>query len=90
MKDWRTVQSSQATTPAEFDADSSTVIVYQRRNIHTVEVEDEEGNKTTVWEFDERELTRNEYIGVLSSRLGSTESAIAAVEDALCDIDAAN
>lgn len=86
MMDWKTVQGSQPTKPEEFDTTSSEVVVYQRRNVHTVEVEDMEGAKTTLWEYDERELTKDEFMKL---SLQNALSAIANIEDALCDMDMA-
>ena len=86
MMDWKTVQGSQPTKPEEFDTTSSEVVVYQRRNVHTVEVEDMEGTKTTLWEYDERELTKDEFMKL---SLQNALSAIANIEDALCDMDMA-
>ena len=86
MMDWKTVQGSQPTKPEEFDTTSSEVVVYQRRNVHIVEVEDMEGTKTTLWEYDERELTKDEFMKL---SLQNALSAIANIEDALCDMDMA-
>ena len=86
MMDWKTVQGSQPSKPEEFDVTSSDTVVYQRRNVHTVEVENEDGSKTTLWEYDERELTKDEYTRL---SLQNALSAIANIEDALCDMDMA-
>lgn len=56
MTDWKKVQGSQEEKPMEFDTASSGVVVYQRRGIEHVETEDFIG-----WEYEEREMSREEY-----------------------------
>ena len=60
MTDWVIVYGSQAEKPSEFDETSSSSVVYQRRNIHTIEVENHDGTKVTLWEYEERTLTPSE------------------------------
>lgn len=60
MTDWVKVNGSQAEKPAEFDETSSSSVVYQRRNVHTIEVENQDGTKVTLWEYEERTLTPSE------------------------------
>lgn len=82
MTNWRTVQGSQETKPSEFDTTSSKKVVYQRTNIKKVAVEGVDGETTEVWQYDERQMTHDEY------RLytGLNESIISA-EQALTDMD---
>ena len=61
MTDWKKVQGSQTEEPQEFDTTTSAVIVYQRKNIERVTVKDTDGTATELWEYDERELTHEEY-----------------------------
>ncbi len=62
MTDWKRVQGSQEQKPQEFDTTSSAVVVYQRKNIERVTVEDKVSGETTeIWQYDERELSREEY-----------------------------
>lgn len=61
MKDWKKVQGSQTEKPAEFDTTTSEVVVYQRRNIERVTVENPDGSTVELWEYEERELTHDEY-----------------------------
>ena len=60
MTDWVKVNGSQEEKPAEFDETSSSSVVYQRRNIHRIEVENHDGTKVTLWEYEERTLTPSE------------------------------
>ena len=60
MTDWVKVNGSQAEKPSEFDETSSSSVVYQRRNVHTIEVENQDGTKVTLWEYEERTLTPSE------------------------------
>ena len=70
MTDWKKVQGSQVEKPQEFDTTSSSVVVYQRRNIERVTIEDEMSGETyEVWEYEERKLTHEEYAVVRSEAL---------------------
>lgn len=60
MTDWRKVTGSQSERPQEFDTDSSPTTVYQHRNIEQITVENGE-TTTTLWQYDEREMTPEEY-----------------------------
>ncbi len=60
MTDWVKVTGSQVEKPSEFDETSSSSVVYQRRNIGTTEVENQDGTKVTLWEYEERTLTPSE------------------------------
>ena len=85
MKDWKKVQGSQETKPAEFDTTSSAVAVYQRRNVQRVTVTNADGTKSKLWEYDERQMTHQEYAAL---RMDAISAGIAAIEDALCEFDA--
>ena len=61
MKDWKKVHGSQAEQPPEFDTTSSSTTVYQRRNIQRVTIENIDGTKSELWEYEERKMTREEY-----------------------------
>ena len=60
MIDWVKVNGSQEEKPAEFDETSRSSVVYQRRNVHTIEVENHDGTKVALWEYEERTLTPSE------------------------------
>ena len=62
MTDWKKVQGSQDERPQEFDRTSSAIVAYQRRNIERVEVENMDGSKTELWEYEEREMTHDEAV----------------------------
>ena len=61
MTDWRKAQGSQSEKPAEFDTTTSAFTVYQRRNIERITVENGDGSTTELWQYDEREMTHEEY-----------------------------
>lgn len=66
MTDWRKVQGSQVEKPKEFDTTTSAVVVYQRKNIERITVEDGmTGETAEFWQYDERELTRDEYYAIM-------------------------
>ena len=62
MTDWKQVTGSQSEKPLEVDTVSSNSTVYIRRNIKEIEVENEvSGDKVTMWQYEERQLTPQEY-----------------------------
>lgn len=61
MTDWKRVQGSQPERPEEFDTESSAVVVYQRRNVERITVQNGDGTTTELWQYDEREMTHEEY-----------------------------
>lgn len=89
MKDWRKVSGSQETKPEEFDLVSSPFVVYQRKNIERVtelqDMGDGEQVEVEMWQYDEREMSREEYMDVYAEPM---KAAIANIEDALCEFDA--
>ena len=62
MQDWKQVQGSQETKPEEFDMTSSAIVAYQRRNIERIKVENMDGSKTELWQYEEREMTHDEAV----------------------------
>ena len=58
---YKHVEGSQAERPLEVDTTSSKSVVYLRKNIERVEHEDEQGNVYELWEYDEAQLTPDEY-----------------------------
>lgn len=64
MQDWKQVQGSQETKPEEFDMTSSAIVAYQRRNIERIEVENMDGSKTELWQYEEREMTHDEAVKI--------------------------
>ncbi len=81
MQDWKKVQGSQESKPGEFDLTSSASVVYQRRNVSRVEVEDMDGSKHEVWQYEEREMTRDEYLVVRDMDLLSKIEYVAMMTD---------
>lgn len=90
MTDWKKVQGSQEEKPAEFDTTSSEVVVYQRRNIQRVKVTNPDGTTTELWEYEEREMTREEYAIVVAEsqqeRIDKNRSDIDFIS-AMTDVD---
>ena len=62
MTNWKTVQGSQAARPAGLDTTTSAVVVYQRKNIERITVKNIDGTTTELWQYEEREMTREEYV----------------------------
>lgn len=71
MTNWKTVQGSQTTRPAEIDTSSSAVTVYQRRNIERVTVENGDGTTTELWQYEERQMTREEYTDMQAANMSA-------------------
>ena len=82
MTEWKLVQGSQETKPAEFDTSSSAVYVYQRRNIKTVT--NNEGSQ--LWEYEERKLTKEEYPAVLAEQNSRLSEEITNLQLAICEL----
>ena len=64
MTEYKLVESMQSDKPLDIDTTSSPNIVYQRKNIKLVEAtwsEDDFAYKPKHWEYEERELTQDEY-----------------------------
>ena len=64
MTEYKLVESMQSDKPLDIDTISSPNIVYQRKNIKSVEAtgnKDDFTYKPKHWEYEERELTQDEY-----------------------------
>ena len=86
MNIWRKVTGSQIEKPAEFDTTSSTVVVYQRKNIERIQVNNHDDSISELWQYDERKMTHSEYLLLLENL--TLKANIAALEDAICELDA--
>lgn len=65
MTEYKLVESMQSDKPLDIDITSSPNIVYQRKNIKSVEATESRQTdfayKPKHWEYEERELTQDEY-----------------------------
>lgn len=63
MTDWKKVTGTQPDKPEEIDRTSSPLTVYLRKNIEQVtrEVEGSNEEMATEWQYDEKEMTVEEY-----------------------------
>ena len=61
MTDWKKVNGSQEKRPSEIDTTTSAVYVYQRRNIGRITVDNGDDSSTELWQYDERQMTHEEY-----------------------------
>lgn len=61
MTDWKKVQGSQVEKPSEFDTTTSSAMIYQRRNIERITIENVDGTTSELWEYDERTMSSEEY-----------------------------
>lgn len=82
MKDWKTVTGTQPECPAEVDKESSPTTVYLRKNIRQVEQKEAEdsGETVSVWQYEEQELTVQEYESMILMRQVVSENASGIVE----------
>ena len=65
VSEWQYVQDSCMEEPAEIDAVSSAVVVYELRNVkqEVIQNVDEVGtSETTIWSYEQREWPREEYL----------------------------
>ena len=76
MTQWETVLGSQATRPFEWDVESSADTVYQRRNIRRFTIENDDGTTTELWQYDERQMTHDEYAIIRDERLDQLRADI--------------
>lgn len=76
MTDWKKVQGSQSSRPAEFDSTSSPTTVYQRRNIKMV-IEEKDGASLVHYEYEERTMSHEEYAKLKTDNMQSTIEYIA-------------
>jgi len=81
MTDWKKVQGSQSSQPAEFDSTSSPTTVYQRQNVKQVTITGIDGTKSTVWEYDERTMSHAEYAAIVNAMTQSKLEYLAAMTD---------
>lgn len=85
MTSWKKVRGSQPTRPDAVEVGVTTV--YQRRNIHQVTEEDAQGNDVTMWEYEERTFTNEEWPMYASvdntTRVGTLEEENAETREAL-------
>ena len=84
MRDWHKVTGTQEERPEEIDRTSSPMVVYLRRNIEQLEtqVESASGGTQTVkeWQYEEKEMTVNEYENMLLMQQAVTENTSEIVE----------
>lgn len=79
---------SQMAKPNELDTDSSKTIVYIRKNIQKV-AHDIDGKITTLWEYDEAVIDRNdskELVDIISSNLMNINDLIVSQSDVLMEL----
>ena len=86
MTEWTTVHGSQAEKPSEFDTTSSAVVVYQRRNVKRIEIENQDGSISELWEYEERKMSRDEYAFIMSERNAKLEDELTNLQLALCEL----
>lgn len=68
MTEWKKVYGSQLTRPLEWDVKSSATTVYQRQNIKRVTIENDDGTTTELWQYEERQMTHEEYAIIRDER----------------------
>lgn len=58
---WKTVRGSQPERPEAIDKTSSESVVYMRRNIHRVVVQQDSNPPVVLWEYEEAVISQEEY-----------------------------
>ena len=82
MTNWKKVFGTQAEKPQELDTTSSPATVYQRRNIVATTRTDEQKNKVEGFEYEECELTLEEYQRMQSeAESPATQAIMQAISD---------
>lgn len=64
MTKWKTVKGTMTEEPKAVDMTTSPTTVYERRNIKKVVVKDNENNGVEMWEYEERQMSIEEYEGL--------------------------
>lgn len=64
MTKWKTVKGTMTEEPKTVDMTTSPTTVYERRNIKKVVVKDNENNDVEMWEYEERQMSIEEYEGL--------------------------
>lgn len=84
MKEWKIQQGTQPERPEEIDTSSSPTTVYLRRNIEQVqreaEGESEGGASVMEWQYEEKEMTTEEYRQMILMQQVVTENTQGIVE----------
>ena len=82
MTDWKTVRGD--VKPATLDKATSSLVVYEHRNIKEIEVSDDPSDpsstKRTMWEYDEREIPVDEYAAMQSPVTREIMQALSGLE----------
>lgn len=76
MLKYNKVQGSQVEKPLTIDTKSSATIVYIRKNIARIEKELQSGEKVKIWEYDEAQLTKEQYVDYLTDQLLKTQEVV--------------
>ena len=75
--EYKHVEGSQEEKPLAIDTVSSSTIIYVRKNIRQVEKKDEQSEDTyEMWEYDEAQLTKEQYTDYLTDQLQKTQEAV--------------
>ena len=77
-------KSESTAYPELIDTTSSKVYVYVRKNVEEVEREDEEGNKYTVYVYDEMKVPKEVY-GIFENQI-LADSRLADIEEVITEI----
>lgn len=77
---WKTVQGSQAERPSEIDTTTSAAVVYLRKNIQRITIEDLDGERTELWQYEELEMPRQEWQELNSPAMQTIMQAISDME----------
>ena len=90
MTPWKKVHGSQPEQPSEWDVVSSAVKVYQRKNVHQIEVDNADGTTTTNWEYDERTMSfqefQQEFVDKANSRIDEQQEQLLNTQAALVEL----
>ena len=82
MTEWKKVQGSQVEQPSEVDTTSSKTLIYLRKNIKRITVQDElTGSSYELWEYDEATMSRDEYLIQQNNQNRADIDYIAAIND---------
>lgn len=77
MLNYKKVEGSQEDKPLAVDTVSSSTTVYIRKNIkRKVRKDEQSGSEIELWEYDEAQIDKDQYIDYLTEKLTRAEEAI--------------
>lgn len=82
--EWKMSQSNDGVKPEEIDRTSSAAVVYIRKDLKKIIVNDENGGELTRWEYMEQKIPREDW--ALYEEMMNNRNDVTDIQLALCDL----